>query len=169
MARPEARMRHSHSAGDNHPVSSRSHDRPLSPDEMLRLILTSRVYDVAQETPLDPAPRLSRRLNNDVATQARGPAADLQLQAARCIQPDRASDRRGAHARRHRGQRRQPRAGGRVRGTPSGPRRADRDAADHARDQGGRRARSGRRGRARRRQLRRRAGAVPRACRRNGA
>jgi threonine dehydratase len=33
---------------------------------MLRLILTSRVYDVAQETPLDPAPRLSRRLQNQV-------------------------------------------------------------------------------------------------------
>jgi threonine dehydratase len=33
---------------------------------MLRLILTSRVYDVAQETPLDPAPRLSRRLGNEV-------------------------------------------------------------------------------------------------------
>ena len=33
---------------------------------MLRLILTSRVYDVAQETPLDPAPRLSRRLRNEI-------------------------------------------------------------------------------------------------------
>jgi threonine dehydratase len=33
---------------------------------MLRLILTSRVYDVAQETPLDPAPRMSRRLQNEV-------------------------------------------------------------------------------------------------------
>ena len=33
---------------------------------MLRLILTSRVYDVAHETPLDPAPRLSQRLGNDV-------------------------------------------------------------------------------------------------------
>jgi threonine dehydratase len=33
---------------------------------MLKLILTSRVYDVAQETPLDPAPRLSRRLGNTV-------------------------------------------------------------------------------------------------------
>jgi threonine dehydratase len=38
----------------------------LSLDAMLRLILTSRVYDVAHETPLDPAPRLSRRLGNDV-------------------------------------------------------------------------------------------------------
>src|SRR5688572_2676311 len=33
---------------------------------MLRLILTSRVYEVARETPLDPAPRLSRRLGNEV-------------------------------------------------------------------------------------------------------
>ena len=35
-------------------------------DTMLRLILTSRVYDVAHETPLEPAPRLSHRLGNDV-------------------------------------------------------------------------------------------------------
>ena len=47
-------------------MSGRAHERPLSPDEMLRLILTSRVYDVAQETPLDPAPRLSSRLGNSV-------------------------------------------------------------------------------------------------------
>src|SRR5690606_40385548 len=38
----------------------------LSPDRMLRLILTSRVYDVAIDSPLDPAPRLSRRLGNDI-------------------------------------------------------------------------------------------------------
>jgi len=37
-----------------------------SVDAMLRLILTSRVYDVCRETPLDPAPRLSRRLSNEV-------------------------------------------------------------------------------------------------------
>ena len=35
-------------------------------DAMLRLILTSRVYDVAHETPLEPAARLSRRLGNEV-------------------------------------------------------------------------------------------------------
>ncbi len=35
-------------------------------ETMLRLILTSRVYDVAHETPLEPAARLSRRLENDV-------------------------------------------------------------------------------------------------------
>jgi threonine dehydratase len=35
-------------------------------DTLLRLILTSRVYDVAHESPLEPAPRLSARLGNDV-------------------------------------------------------------------------------------------------------
>ena len=33
---------------------------------LLHDILTSRVYDVARETPLDLAPRLSRRLGNEV-------------------------------------------------------------------------------------------------------
>jgi threonine dehydratase len=42
------------------------HRANLTPDAMLRLILTSRVYDVAQETPLDRAVHLSRRLQNDV-------------------------------------------------------------------------------------------------------
>jgi threonine dehydratase len=37
-----------------------------SPDTMLRLILNSRVYDVAHETPLEQAVRLSRRLGNQV-------------------------------------------------------------------------------------------------------
>jgi threonine dehydratase len=34
--------------------------------QLLRDILTSRVYDVARETPLDAAPRLSERLDNEV-------------------------------------------------------------------------------------------------------
>src|SRR3954468_20153240 len=34
--------------------------------QLLHDILTSRVYDVAKETPLDPAPRLSRRVGNEV-------------------------------------------------------------------------------------------------------
>jgi threonine dehydratase len=38
----------------------------ISGDAMLRLILTSRVYDVANETPLEPAVHLSRRLRNQV-------------------------------------------------------------------------------------------------------
>src|SRR5438105_1708443 len=33
---------------------------------LIREILTSRVYEVARETPLDPAPRLSHRLDNAV-------------------------------------------------------------------------------------------------------
>jgi threonine dehydratase len=42
------------------------HKPDLTPDAMLRLILTSRVYDVAHETPLEPALHLSRRLGNEV-------------------------------------------------------------------------------------------------------
>src|SRR5436190_3429601 len=42
---------------------------------LLRHILTSRVYDVAKETPLDPAPRLSHRLDNRVLLKRE----DLQL------------------------------------------------------------------------------------------
>jgi len=38
----------------------------ISQDAMLRLILNSRVYDVASETPLERAPRLSQRLRNQV-------------------------------------------------------------------------------------------------------
>jgi threonine dehydratase len=38
----------------------------ITPDALLRLILTSRVYDVAHETPLEPARHLSRRLQNEV-------------------------------------------------------------------------------------------------------
>ena len=67
------------------------------PSSLLHDVLTSRVYDVARETPLDPAPRLSRRLGHDGPAQARGPAAGLQLQAARRLQPDRAPD--GEHER----------------------------------------------------------------------
>ena len=55
--------------------------------------------------------------------------------------------RRGARARRDRGQRRQPRAGRRLLGPPPGPARRDRDAEDDARDQGGGGARTGGRGR----------------------
>src|SRR5262245_64321040 len=66
MAGAETRVRDSYPARVNHTVTSRPHERPPAPEEMLRLILTSRVYDVAQETPLDPAPRLSRRLGNEI-------------------------------------------------------------------------------------------------------
>src|ERR1041385_1966246 len=38
----------------------------LAFDEILRAILTSRVYEVARETSLDAAPRLSKRLGNTI-------------------------------------------------------------------------------------------------------
>ena len=39
---------------------------PLKPADYLRKILTARVYDVAVETPLEPARILSQRLHNKV-------------------------------------------------------------------------------------------------------
>ena len=39
---------------------------PGDESALLHAVLTSRVYDVARETPLDEAPRLSRRLGNEV-------------------------------------------------------------------------------------------------------
>ena len=40
--------------------------KPLKPADYLKKILTARVYDVANETPLEPARALSRRLHNKV-------------------------------------------------------------------------------------------------------
>ncbi|HEY0201051.1 MAG TPA: threonine ammonia-lyase, biosynthetic [Burkholderiaceae bacterium] len=40
--------------------------KPLSPADYLKKILTARVYDVAIETPLEPARTLARRLHNQV-------------------------------------------------------------------------------------------------------
>ena len=36
------------------------------PQSYIKKILDARVYDVAIESPVDPAPQLSRRLNNNV-------------------------------------------------------------------------------------------------------
>ena len=82
-------------------------------DSMLRLILTSRVYDVCAR------PRSTRRracppARLRGAAQARGSAAGLQLQAARRLQPHGAPHRGRTRARRHRRQRRQSRAGRRL-------------------------------------------------------
>ncbi len=41
-------------------------ERPLQPADYLKKILTARVYDVAVESPLEPAKALSRRLHNKV-------------------------------------------------------------------------------------------------------
>ena len=40
--------------------------KQLQPEDYLKKILTARVYDVAVETPLEPARALSRRLHNKV-------------------------------------------------------------------------------------------------------
>ena len=147
---------HEHAGRDTVPCT------PPTRDEMLRLILTSRVYDVCRETPLDPAPRLSRAARRRGPAEARGPAARLQLQAAGRLQQDRAPRAGRARPRRHRRQRRQSRPGRRLLGTAARHPRRDRDAADDAGDQGAGGARPGRRGRARRRQLRRREAALRR-------
>ena len=95
--------------------------------DYLKRILTSKVYDVAVESPLEPAPLLSQRLSNTVLlkredTQAvfslklRGPTTRCQP-AARRAQP-----------RRDRGLGRQPcarrGAGGHAAGLPRGHRHA---------------------------------------------
>ena len=41
-------------------------NKPLQPADYLQKILTARVYDVAVESPLEPARALSRRLHNKV-------------------------------------------------------------------------------------------------------
>ena len=99
---------------------------------MLRLILTSRVYDVARETPLDPAPRLSRRLGNDVLLKREDlqPVFSFKLRGA--YNKIAHLTRRRARARRHRGERRQPRAGRRVLGAAARAARGHRHAADDA-------------------------------------
>ena len=48
------------------PTSLPPHAAPLTPADYLIKILTARVYDVAHETPLEPARALSRRLHNTV-------------------------------------------------------------------------------------------------------
>jgi len=47
----------------SHRCPARAGALPMT-DDYLERILTARVYDVAVETPLDPAPLLSRRLGN---------------------------------------------------------------------------------------------------------
>ena len=49
---------------------------------LLHAVLTSRVYDVARETPLEPAPRLSRRLGHEVPTTPARTSAEHGLVVA---------------------------------------------------------------------------------------
>ena len=70
-------------------------DRP----DLLRAILTSRVYDVAHETPLEPAPRLSARLGRPVLFKREDmqPVFSFKLRGAynRMAHLDEAERRRG--------------------------------------------------------------------------
>ena len=115
----------------------------LSDDAMLRLILNSRVYDVAIETPLDRADRLSRRLGNEVLLKREDlqPVFSYKLRGAynkiaHMTEIERARGVIAASAGNHA-------QGVAYSAQAPGPRRADRHAEDHARDQGrgGRRAR----------------------------
>ena len=68
----------------------------MTQESMLRLILTSRVYDVARSTPLDDGAPAVAAHRQPGAPEARGSAADLHLQASRRLQPDGASDGRAS-------------------------------------------------------------------------
>src|SRR5499427_10255543 len=54
------------SDGPTGATKTRRHEEKIVIDRLIRDILTSRVYEVARETPLDAAPRLSARLGNEV-------------------------------------------------------------------------------------------------------
>ena len=108
-----------------------------SPDDDAAADPDSRVYDVARETPLERGRR-----------GCRGGCGNEVLLKREDLQPVFSFKLRGAYnriahltdaearARRHRGERRQSRAGRRVLGAASRPPRADRHAADDAGDQG---------------------------------
>ena len=79
--------------------------------EYVERVLRARVYDVARETPLEPAPRLSRRIGNQVLLKREDlqPVFSFKLRGAYnkiCV-----VDRGGARARRGRLVGGQPRAG----------------------------------------------------------
>ena len=130
---------------------------PLTPADYLKKILTARVYDVAVESALEPARALSAPTGQHGAAQARGPAAGLQLQAARRLQQDGAPERPSSSpTRRDLRLGRQPCPGRGARRPQAGRARRGRDAGDHAAAQGRRGARARRRSASARRQLFRR-------------
>ena len=136
-------------------------------DELLRLILTSRVYDVARQTPLDAARRLSQRTGHEVFLKRE----DLQPIFTYKI---RGAYNRIAHLSAEERQRGviTASAGNHAQGvayaaTASWPRCVDRHAADDAGDQDRRGAPAGRDGRALRRQLQRCQAALRRDRRRD--
>ena len=129
------------------------------PRDYVTKILKARVYDVARETPLELAPKLSARLGGEVWLKREDlqPVFSFKLRGG--LQQARLAHRGGALARGHRVLGRQPRARGGAGRAPTRRPRPHRHAGDGAAHQGrgGRTARGG--GGARRRVLRRREGA----------
>ncbi len=124
--------------------------------DYLQKILTARVYDVAIETPLELAPKLSRRLGNRVLLKREDmqPVFSFKLRGAynKMAHLPPAALARGVIA---------ASAGNHAQGVALAAQRlglpgGDRDAGDHAADQGRRGRGARRRGRAARRLLRRR-------------
>ena len=110
--------------------------------DYLEAILNANVYDVAVETPLHEAPRLSARLGSRLLLKREDlqPVFSFKLRGAYNRIARLARER--ARARRDRGVGREPRAGRRARGPASRDCGDDRDAADDAAHQGRRRARA---------------------------
>ena len=70
----------------------------LSLSDYLQKILTARVYDVAIESPLEPARTLSRRLGNQVLLKREDQQPVFSFKLARCVQQDGGPDARAAQA-----------------------------------------------------------------------
>ena len=92
----------------------------LTPADYLKKILTARVYDVAVETPLDPAKSLSRRLRNHVLLKREDQQSvfSFKLRGAYNKMAHLPAEQLGA--RRHLRLGRQPRPGRRAERTPAG-------------------------------------------------
>ena len=60
---------------------------------LLHDVLTSRVYDVARETPLEPAARLSRRLGHSVRQATKRTDARILEEGSRRLDCSLANDR----------------------------------------------------------------------------
>ena len=133
------------------------------------LIARARVYDVAIESPLDRAPRLSARLGHDVLLKREDLQAVFSFKLRGAYNKIAQTPRQQARERRDLQLGRQPCARRGARGAPARATRRHRDAEDDALDQGGRRRRARRRSRAARPHVRRRQGARARARSEAGA
>ena len=89
---------------------------PVDLNDYARRILTSRVYDVAIQTPLDPLPALSKRLGLRVLLKREDLQPGLLLQDPRRLQQDGGAFQGDSRAGRHHGLGGQPRPGRRLRG-----------------------------------------------------